>query len=75
MSGKVGSGQLCTVVPVDPATLSVGDIVLCRVGRSEYLHLVKAIRPGQFQIGNNRGFINGWVAPANIFGKLTRVEA
>ena len=75
MTGKIESGQLCTVAPVDTETLAVGDIVLCRVGRSEYLHLVKAIRPGQFQIGNNRGFINGWVATANIYGKCIRVES
>lgn len=74
MTGKIESGQLCTVAPVDPETLSVGDIVLCRVGRNEYLHLVKAIRPDQFQIGNNRGFINGWIAASGIFGKCIRVE-
>lgn len=75
MTGKIESGQLCTVAPVDPETLSIGDIVLCRVGRNEYLHLVKAIRPGQFQIGNNKGFINGWIAASNIFGKCIRVES
>jgi tetratricopeptide (TPR) repeat protein len=31
MAGKIESGQLCTVVPVDPATLNVGDVVLCKV--------------------------------------------
>jgi hypothetical protein len=31
MTGRIESGQLCTVVPVDPATLLVGDIVLCKV--------------------------------------------
>ena len=35
MSGRIESGQLCTVVPVAPADLAVGDIVLCKVrGRS-----------------------------------------
>jgi hypothetical protein len=75
MAGKVESGQLCTVAPADPATLAVGDIVLCKVNGSEYLHLVKAIRGGRFQIGNNRGHINGWVGGAAIFGKCVRVEA
>jgi hypothetical protein len=28
MSGKIESGQLCTIEPVDPTTLQVGDIVL-----------------------------------------------
>ncbi|MEM7357088.1 MAG: hypothetical protein AAF657_40110, partial [Acidobacteriota bacterium] len=68
MQGKIRSGQLCTVEPVDPATLEVGDIVLCKVRGTEYLHLVKAIRGPQFQIGNNRGRINGWVTAKSIFG-------
>ena len=74
MTGKIESGQLCTVAPANVATLKVGDIVLCKVGGSEYLHLVKAIANGRFQIGNNRGRINGWVGPNSIFGKCTRIE-
>ena len=74
MSPKIESGQLCTVAPADPATLVVGDIVLCKVRGSEYLHLVKAIQGGRFQIGNNRGFINGWVGSNAIYGRLLRVE-
>jgi len=73
MTGKIESGQLCTVVPVDPATLRVGDIVLCKVNGSEYLHLVKAIQGGRFQIGNNRGRINGWVSASAIYGKCMTV--
>jgi hypothetical protein len=74
MRGKIESGQLCTVEPVDPATLSVGDIVLCKVNGREYLHLVKAVQGGRFQIGNNRGRINGWVSASSIFGRCIRVE-
>ena len=59
MSGKIDSGQLCTVEPVDSSKLKVGDIVLCKVNGYEYLHLVKAIQGERFQIGNNRGRING----------------
>jgi hypothetical protein len=44
MAGKVESGQLCTIEPVQPASLRVGDIVLCKVNGREYLHLVKAIQ-------------------------------
>lgn len=74
MSGKIDSGELATVVPVDPTTLSVGDIVLCRVRGREYLHLVKAIRGTQFLIGNNRGHDNGWISGNAVFGKCIRVE-
>ena len=74
MSPKIRSGQLCTVEPVDVATLSKGDIVLCKVGGNQYLHLVKAVGGGRFQIGNNRGGINGWVGANGIFGRLVSVE-
>ena len=73
MTGRVESGQLCTVEPVDPSTLEVGDIVLCRVKGNEFLHIVKAIQGERFQIGNNRGFINGWIGANGIFGKCTSV--
>ncbi len=74
MKGRIGSGQLCTVAPVDPSSLGVGDIVLCKVGANEHLHIVKAIGNVRFQIGNNRGGINGWIGPNGIFGKCIRVE-
>ena len=43
MKGRIESGQLCAVKPVDVATLSAGDIALCKVRGHEYLHIVKAI--------------------------------
>jgi hypothetical protein len=76
MSGRIASGQLCTVEPVtDRSLLRVDDIVLCRVGGAEYLHLIKAIQGERFQIGNNRGRINGWITGAAIFGKCIRIES
>jgi len=74
MKGRIESGNLRTVVPVDCSAFLPGDIVLCKVRGAEYLHLVKAVRGEQFQIGNNRGGINGWVGPHSIFGKCIRVE-
>ncbi|HSY22887.1 MAG TPA: hypothetical protein VK841_12265 [Polyangiaceae bacterium] len=75
MTGKIESGQLCTVVPVtDVLILKVGDIVLCKVHGAEYLHLVKAIQDGRFQIGNNRGRVNGWIGANGIYGICVRVE-
>jgi hypothetical protein len=74
MTGKVESGQLCTVEPVEASSLRVGDIVLCKVNGREYLHLVKAVQGQRFQIGNNRGRINGWVSAPAIFGRCVKVE-
>jgi hypothetical protein len=74
MKGKVESGNLCTVTPVQCEALEVGDIVLCKVKGAEYLHLIKAIQNGRFQIGNNRGGINGWIGSNGIFGKCISVE-
>ena len=45
MRGRIESGQLCAVAPIDPARLAVGDIVLCRVRGNDYLHIVKG-HPG-----------------------------
>jgi hypothetical protein len=42
--------------------------VLCKVNGAQYLHLVKAVSGERFQIGNNRGRINGWTSRRNIFG-------
>ena len=75
MKGKVNDGALVTVEPCDPAQLEVGHIVLVRVKGNDYLHLVKAIDArGRFQIGNNRGHINGWVGPHCIYGRATKIE-
>jgi hypothetical protein len=76
MVGKIESGQLCTVVPLGPEDeISIGDIVLCKVNGREYLHLVKATQGERFQIGNNRGRINGWVNRNSIYGRCVKVEA
>jgi hypothetical protein len=70
MRGKVDNGALCTVEPVGERALAVGDIVLCKVNGNQYLHLIKAIRGPSFQIGNNRGGINGWISRSGIYGVL-----
>ncbi|MCU0239224.1 MAG: hypothetical protein MUC29_07265 [Pyrinomonadaceae bacterium] len=75
MKGKIESGQLCTVEPItDYESLKKDDIVLCKVNGSQYLHLIKAIQGKRFQIGNNRGRINGWITANQIFGKCVKIE-
>jgi hypothetical protein len=85
MEPLIKSGALCTVESVDivvhPSEVKAGDVVLCRVGNAQYLHLVKAIRfaganrGAELQIGNNKGGVNGWIPPADVYGKLVKVEA
>ena len=72
MTPKIESGQLCTVAPIKLEEIAVGDVVLCRVGGGEYLHLVTALQGGRAQIGNNKGRINGWTK--TVFGRLVRVD-
>jgi hypothetical protein len=74
MSGKIESGQLVTVVPLAERMPRVGDIVLCKVNGTQYLHSVKAVSGERFQIGNNRGRINGWTSLRNIFGICTQIS-
>jgi hypothetical protein len=75
MRGKVNDGDIVTLVPADPATLAVGDIVLVRVKGHDYLHLIKAINGQRFLIGNNQGRINGWVGHNCVYGIATKIEA
>lgn len=76
MTGKIESGNLCTLEPIqDASSLEVGEIVLCKVNGAQYLHLIKAIQGERFQIGNNRGRINGWITVKSIYGRCVRVEA
>jgi hypothetical protein len=76
MQGKIESGQLCTVEPLTEHTvLKKGDIVLCKVKGSEYLHLVTAAPNGkEFQISNNKGHVNGWIGRGCIYGRCVRIE-
>ena len=75
MAGKIESGQLCYVEPIaDSALLEVGDIVLCKVNGRHFLHLIKAKQGPRFQIGNNRGHVNGWITASGIYGKCVKVE-
>ncbi len=74
MQGKIEPKEVITIEPVkDHSTIKEGDIVLCKVGKSQYIHLVSAVQGGRFQISNNKGHINGWIGSNGIFGKVIRV--
>lgn len=75
MKGKIASGQLVKVRPIGiNESLDRNDIVLCRVRGKEYLHLITAVDKDRYQIGNNRGFINGWIHRSKVFGLCIEVE-
>lgn len=87
MQGRIESGQLVTVTAVKPecatgcvlhlpfSCIKVGDIALCKVEGRQWLHLITAIgSDGRFQISNNKGHVNGWCKPENIFGIVTNIE-
>ena len=78
MHGRINSGQLVTVVPLEADDPEVDEVVLCRVRGVQYLHLVKATRGAadaqQFLIGNNRGGTNGWIGRKAIYGVVREVQ-
>lgn len=75
MSGKIESGQLVTVKPIeDFSEVKEGSVVLCKVRGVQYLHLVSAIQGDRYQISNNRGRINGWCNNDSIYGIVISVE-
>jgi hypothetical protein len=75
MKGKIESGQLVTVEPIGDRKLQRGEIVLCKVNGSQYLHLIKAIQGDRYQIGNNIGRINGWIGIGAIYGICTDISS
>lgn len=59
----------------DENELKKKDIVLCKVKRYYYLHLIHGIRNNgeQYLIGNNHGHMNGWISRNQIYGKVVEI--
>lgn len=77
MEPRIRSGQMAVVQPItSPYALNRGDIVLCTVGRHQYLHQVLQIDGGKRQvlIGNMKGKENGWTTFERVYGRLTEVR-
>lgn len=74
MRGRIESGQLVTLAPVDPSDVRVDDVVLVAWQGNFLLHLVKEVQGDQFLIGNNIGKVNGWVPASAVIGKGVAVE-
>lgn len=73
MQPKIESGQLCTVEPLGASPVP-GDILLCTVEGRQFLHLCTAVRGAQYQISNNKNFVNGWTTIKQIHGILVKIE-
>lgn len=68
----IRSGQEHILSPITWESCEVGDIVYAKVNGNFYTHLVKAKNNDKgLQIGNNRGYINGW--SKQIYGKVIKV--
>jgi hypothetical protein len=74
MRGRIESGQLVTIAPVDSADVSADDVVLVEWKGNYLLHLVKEATADQLLIGNNIGKINGWVPRSAVVGKVIAVN-
>jgi hypothetical protein len=77
MQPRIESGQLCTVEPLTSPP-EPGDVLLCTVSGRQFLHLCTAVKgkadKQQFQISNNKNFVNGWCTIRQIHGRLIKVE-
>lgn len=70
----IKSRQPVTLEPVTKdTTLEEGDIVFCKVKSNYYTHKISGIKENQYQISNNKGFVNGWVTREKIFGKVIKI--
>lgn len=71
MTPRIKSGQEVLIEAVDPASVRVGDVVLCRVRGVIRLHLVTGIDPlnRRVCISNNHGHVNGWTGWDRVYGK------
>ncbi len=67
MTPRIKGKEPITIVK-EYGKLKKGDIVLCKVNGSFFVHLITAIRGKQYQISNNHGHVNGWTN--KIFGKV-----
>lgn len=70
MTPRIISGTLVTVEPSDD--IQVGDIVLCGVGKAQYLHLVSARNGDRYQISNNKNHVKGWTS--RIYGRVININ-
>jgi hypothetical protein len=73
MRGRIESGQLVTLAPINPLEIRADDMVLVEWKGNFLLHLVKEVEEDRLLIGNNLGKLNGWVSIKAVVGKVIEV--
>lgn len=74
MRPRICDSDRVTIEPCDPATITVGEVVLVKLRGQWLLHLVTAVEDSRIQIGNNHGKINGWTERSDILGRVAAVD-
>ena len=74
MRGRIESGQLITLAPLDDTPLAAGEVVLIAWKGSHILHLVLEVADQKLLIGNNLGKVNGWAEASAVIGRVIAVE-
>jgi|SRR5215475_9058168 len=74
MRGRIESGQLVTIAPVEPEGIRLDDVVLVKWKGNYILHLVKDIQGDNILIGNNLGKENGWATRDDVCGRVIEVS-
>lgn len=74
MRGRIESGQLVTLEPLNERPVVVGDVVFVHWKGNYILHIIKEVRDDQVLIGNSLGKINGWASLNDVIAIVTAVE-
>ena len=64
---------------IENSKLEEGNIVFCKVHGNYYTHLILKIKGSgdstRYQIGNNKGNVNGWIPKSKIFGIVVKIHS
>src|SRR5262245_5136571 len=74
MRGRIESGQLLTIAPVEPYEIKIDDVVFVKWKGNYILHLVKDIQGDNILIGNNLGKENGWATLDDVAARSRRYQ-
>ena len=76
MLPKIKSRQPVDLEPVTEETvLKKNDIVFCKVNGRYVTHLITGIKGKQYQISNNKNYVNGWITKENIYGLVVKIHS